>query len=310
MLIRKWHLKAVVQKFISLLPASQKVNYVFQKHITKGLTLTDDLFFDRLGHGVEHYKAFQKYAQTGVPLRTAFELGTGWYPIVPFAMYLYGAERITTTDIDKLCTSAQCINLAKMYVRQYKSGGLSSLGFEKPERFETLSRISDMPTDTPVDDLLALLNITYLVLDLSRPADIGSFDLVTSNNTFEHVYPEVLAPILSNLNNGTARGGVMSHFIDLSDHYAHMDSSINVYHFLRYSDAQWKMIDNSVQPMNRWRMPDYRKLYQELGINITAENVRPGDVGQLKTIPLDQRFLKNTDAENAISHAYVFTIKH
>ena len=48
--------------------------------------------------------------------------------------------------------------------------------------------------------------------------------------------------------------GLHSHFIDMSDHFAHMDSSISIYHFLRYSEAQWKRIDNSIQPQNRWRL--------------------------------------------------------
>jgi hypothetical protein len=102
-------------------------------------------------------------------------------------------------------------------------------------------------------------------------------------------------------------GGVMSHFIDLSDHYAHMDGSINIYNFLQYSDSQWSWIDNSVQPMNRFRMPDYRAMYTSLGIDIQEEINRPGSLEILSTIPLAEKFRANAPAENAISHSLVIS---
>lgn len=306
-MLRKWHLKAVIQKGISLLPASQKVNYLFQKHVTHGLDLTDDLFFDRLGHAIEHLKAWEKHGQGA--LRSSFELGTGWYPIVPFAMYLAGTDRVVTADIDRLCTAKQCILLAQMYLRQQKSGKLPEVLCLHADRLARMQQVADATEQTPLTDLLATLQISYLTADVSQPQpDIGQFDLVTSNNTFEHIYPEVLEPILRNLHDMNRVGGIQSHFIDLSDHYAHMDSSINVYHFLRYSDAAWRWIDNSVQPMNRWRMADFRALYKQIGATILEENHRPGDLAALRTIPLAERFRKYPDAEIAISHGYLVSV--
>ena len=58
----KWILKAIVQKGISFLPFSQKINYFFQKYVTRGVYLSDEYFEDRLIHCREHYKQFRKYS--------------------------------------------------------------------------------------------------------------------------------------------------------------------------------------------------------------------------------------------------------
>jgi Methyltransferase domain len=303
--MRKWHLKAIIQKFIALLPFSQRLNYFFQKYITKGLVLTEDLFMDRFGHALEHIEAYQTHQKVGKPLHEACELGTGWYPIVPFAMYLYGAKRIVTTDIDKLCTTPQCIALAKMYIKQHAAGQLPNWLTQDEGRLQTMRTVAESNPNIDVHTLLKMLHIEYIIADLTQAQLWQPFDLVHSNNTFEHVYPEILSEILKNLHKLTKKGGIMSHFIDLSDHYAHMDGSINIYNFLRYSDRQWKWIDNSVQPMNRYRMPDYRAIYAQLSIPILAEKNRPGNLTELAQIPLDVKYQKNTAAENAISHSYV-----
>jgi cyclopropane fatty-acyl-phospholipid synthase-like methyltransferase len=197
-----------------------------------------------------------------------------------------------------------------MFVSQNQGGQLPSMLTKYPERIEHLAAISKLPFDTPLKEILEKLKIEYITADLSQPQTaLGLFDLVTSNNTFEHIYPQVLEPILRNLHDLHRAGGIQSHFIDLSDHYAHMDSSINIYNFLRYSDTAWRFIDNSVQPMNRWRMPNYRQLYNKVGATILAEDHRAGDVAALRTVPLADRFKAYADAENAISHGYIVSVR-
>lgn len=97
----------------------------------------------------------------------------------------------------------------------------------------------------------------------------------------------------------------MSHFIDLSDHFAHMDSSINIYNFLRFSKRQWDVIDNSIQPQNRLRWKDYRQIYRNLDIEIREEEYRKGSVELLSAVPLDASYTSYTPAELAISHGYI-----
>ena len=53
-----WILKALIQKTISFLPYNHSVNFLFQKYVTKGVRLTDELFEDKLIHCSNHLKDF------------------------------------------------------------------------------------------------------------------------------------------------------------------------------------------------------------------------------------------------------------
>jgi ubiquinone/menaquinone biosynthesis C-methylase UbiE len=142
-------------------------------------------------------------------------------------------------------------------------------------------------------------------LSLIRNQEI---DLVTSNNTFEHIYEEVLTGILKEFKRIVGPGGVMSHFIDMSDHFAHFDKSITIYNFLKFSDSEWKLIDNSIQPQNRLRINDYRKIYEELGIPITLEKNRESNIRDLESLRLDAKFEKIPIEDLAVSHSYLVSL--
>lgn len=101
------------------------------------------------------------------------------------------------------------------------------------------------------------------------------------------------------------KNGLMSHFIDMSDHFAHMDSSINIYNFLQFSPQEWKLIDNSIQPQNRLRFKNYKDIYQKLEIPITEENIRKGNLQELEKIKIDNSFSDFSKVEIAISHGYI-----
>jgi hypothetical protein len=99
--MKKWILKAIVQKTISFLPFGNRVNYFFQKYVTKGVRLSDEYFLDRLEHGRVHIKSYQQHSGNTIPKQT-LEIGTGWYPIVPICLFLVGAEKIYSVDISFL----------------------------------------------------------------------------------------------------------------------------------------------------------------------------------------------------------------
>ena len=135
------------------------------------------------------------------------------------------------------------------------------------------------------------------------------FDLVCSNNTYEHVYPFVLKDIIVEFQRILKPGGANSHFIDMSDHFAHLDGSITIYNFLKYTEKQWDRIDNSVQPQNRLRLSDYEKMYDEAGIEILKKELRPGQPADLKKIKLSPQFASYSEGDLAISHAHLLSSK-
>ncbi|NNC83283.1 MAG: class I SAM-dependent methyltransferase [Flavobacteriales bacterium] len=135
----------------------------------------------------------------------------------------------------------------------------------------------------------------------------SSFDFICSNNTFEHIYPNVLSDILKEFKRVLKADGLMSHFIDLSDNFAHFDHSITIYNFLRFSTDRWNMIDNSIQPQNRLRWKEYKEKYQELDIPITEESIREGELELLAQVDVHPQFDAFSAEELAISHGYLIS---
>ena len=122
-------------------------------------------------------------------------------------------------------------------------------------------------------------------LHLDEPAD-----LVTSNTVLEHIDPEVLVGILVAFRLNSRPGTVMSHLVDLCDHYAYVEDTVDVYQFLTFDERRWRWIDNSLQPMNRLRVHQYRELYEAAGVPITEEQRGEGAPEDLAGVELAPPF--------------------
>lgn len=303
--MKKWILKAIIQKIISYLPFSHNINYIFQKYVTKGVYLTDEYFYDRLGHAREHLKSFSKYTDKKTA-ESCLEIGTGWYPIIPISLYLVGSEKIYSVDISFLTSKKRIATTLHKFIECYDNNKLSEYINFIPERYENVKRILQEYDKLSLEEILKKLNIIYLIED-ARKLSLGnnSIDLINSNNTFEHIYPELLIPILKEFRRVVKKqGGIMSHFIDMSDHFAHFDKSITIYNFLQFSDKQWKWIDNSIQPQSRIRIYDYKQIFADLKIPITEESLREGNIEELKSIKIANKYLNKQLNEIAISHCH------
>jgi SAM-dependent methyltransferase len=308
MIKKIWIAKALIQKAISFLPYNHSVNYLFQKYVTKGVRLTDELFEDKLIHCKNHLHYFSAYATS--PATSSLEIGTGWYPIIPIGLYLFGFENIVSVDISDLLTTEAIHQTIERYETYLSSGKLSSfltkIDMERFAKLKELLKSNDAP-----HALLKKINIEVIIGDarkISRPD--ASFDLVNSNNTFEHIYPEILIDIVKEFKRLLKPSGIMSHQIDMSDHFAHLDKSITIYNFLKYSDKQWSMIDNSIQPQNRLRVSDFRKIFNDLGLKIIYEQNREGYIDQVKALRpvLNAKYKNYSDADLAVSHS-LFILK-
>lgn len=309
-MVRKWHLKAIVQKTISFLPNGHKVNYWFQKHVTKGVYLGDTYFYDRLEHAQHHLAIFERYRGSIAGQKT-LELGTGWYPVIPISLFLCGVERVHTVDISNLLNKEKFETTLERFMALIEQGKLKDyLPAAKEARIDTFQAVYNELSQLSLAEALQKLHITYWVEDARdlKPLANDSIDLVHSNNTFEHVYPDILKAILLEFKRVVKPNGVQSHFVDMSDHFAHFDTSINIYNFLKYSNKTWdKIIDNSIQPQNRWRYPQFLDLYQSLGIPVSDTDYRPGDQKALDSLKVHADFSKFSKEELAISHCYLYS---
>lgn len=301
--MKKWVLKAIIQKMISFLPGSHRVNFWFQKYVTKGVRLDDAYFNDKLQHAEDHLRFFKAHQPKGS--FNSLEIGTGWYPVVPICMYLAGSGQAVSIDLSPLMNLEGLRATIHKFQAWLKEGKLPQFEpYFLEERRQQLLKLDADQLD--FESLLIAFNLEYRVGDArSLKDEKASFDLIHSNNVFEHIYPQTLEAILMEFKRVLKPEGLMSHFIDMSDHFAHLDSSISIYNFLGYSEKAWARIDNEVQPQNRWRLGDYEELYQRLHFKITEKEFRPGEVEELARVKLDLAFQNREPKDLAISHAHL-----
>lgn len=297
--IRKWHLKAIVQKGLSFLPFGSNINFWFQKHITRGVRLTDAYINDRLIHARDHLAYFRQY---GGEFNSTLEIGTGWYPIIPLLFYLQGALQVYTLDVRRYMTRKRFTECARKLIGLHDEGRLSAFVHVHQGRLDKLKEILDSPA---LEGMLSTLSIHYVIGDArSTGLPASYFDLVHSNNTLEHIPKEILKSILVETNRVGKGGCIHSHFIDMSDHFAHMDRSITPYNFLKFSTKRWRWINNSIQFMNRLRLPDYRKLFRQSGFHIVHEQLRADSPDDLDTVKVHQEFEEHHLEDLRVTHVH------
>ncbi len=302
----RWIAKAVAQKAISFLPDPQRANHFFQDRVTRGTTLTPAMLEQSVGWAVLHLSAFDRCGgrRHGA---TAVELGPGWYPVVPLCLFLAGFDRVDMVDLEDLGRSELAVQAIDGLLAAADDGGLAELGELQPGRLERLGRARS--TVVHRGHVAGLEELGLLV----RPMDARQLelpappDLICSNTVLEHIRPEVLEGILARFGELAAPGTVMSHLVDHADHYAYVDDTIDVHHFLRYSDRVWRLIDNDVQPMNRLRASEYLELYRRAGVPVDEEHRRGDDPLRLVGIPLADRFRNMDPADVACVASHLVT---
>lgn len=316
-MLKLWHLKALLQKSFSLLPGGHRLNTLMQKYVTRGLDLNDQHLHYKLTHAGDHYRHFRQSGKLDRPEGLAqfslLELGTGWYPIVPVCFFLIGFGRILSYDINSWLTKDSLRECIRRLLAAVDSGSLFDYLPEPAiddRRLATLRRLHADWDRTAFAEILQTLHFQARVADVSE-LDLAadSVDFICSNNTFEHIYPAPLERILAQLQRVLVPGGTMSHFIDMSDHFSHLDASISSLNFLRFSRRAWARIDNSIQPQNRLRLSDFRRAYARLGIAVTEEVIVTRDEAALARTPVHAEFAAYDRADLATLHAYLISGK-
>lgn len=280
-----WLLKAAVQGAISPLPGRDRLNHVLQRYITGSATLTDEVFERKLAQCRRHLESYR--AQHGALPRHVLELGTGWYPIVPIGLIDVGVDRVTTFDVNPLCDLAR----ARTALQRFGSD------------------LQADPAATDAAQLLEPLGIRMIVRDVRESGlERDSVDLFVSNNTLEHIPPATLSEIMIEFRRLAAPGAVMDHFIDMSDHYAHFDRSITEFNYLRYSDRRWRPFNNRLQYQSRLRISDYRRIIEEAGFRVVAEDAERGAADALGQIALAPRFRSYSPEELAVLRCWLTAV--
>jgi SAM-dependent methyltransferase len=267
----KWQRKAKIQNSIAALPFGSNAVYYAMQRAFGGLRpgMIDPLDRMKAAAGMVAWAA-----TTGFDIRgkTVLEVGTGRMVDLPIGMWLCGAARVITVDLNRYL-SPTLVAEARDIVRRAPEKVVDLFGRKDDALFQ--ERLSVLiGTHVPDGKVLNAMNIEYMSpADAAHlPLAAGSIDMHVSHTVMEHIPENVLAAILVEAKRIIAPGGLLIHNIDPSDHFSHDDASITRINFLRFTDAEWEMWGgNQFMYHNRLRAGDYERLFAEAGVRILGE---------------------------------------
>ena len=303
-----WRVKAITQKAIGVLPASHRVNYLFQRYVTRATVNTDDWFAWNLDEAERHMANWQAASDDDGPPRLAIEIGTGWFPVVPLALALAGVEKVITVDQVPLLRPD---NLATAVRALRDLGDDGSLSQRFPElsgdRLAALERLASQDRIDPED--LEQVGVEPIIGDARwMELEDGAIDLAVSNNVLEHIRESGLADVLKEMHRLSSPRAVMSHLIDLADHYSTFDRSMSTRNFLRYSERQWRRWDNPIVPQTRLQLSDYRRLIADAGFRIVSEDLHRAPEDELERFLLAPEFKRYPPDELLVERAWLVSV--
>ena len=302
-----WLIKSATHRIFSFLPWSHRWNELLQVHVSKSAFLHPAQFEQRLSYCAKHLDNFHRLHAAPGQGFAAFELGTGWFPVVPLGLYLCGATEIFTADIAPHLHPSRIRRAAELICDYARRNLLQQLLPRlRSDRVAEVQKLLDAGANATSEALLKRLNIHVLVRDAQdtglKPGSIGLF---VSNGVLEYIPRPILSNILDEFRRVARPGAVTSHFINLGDEFAQFDHSITGFNFLKYPDSRWKWLDSPLTSKSRLRISDYRQVFQETGWPITIEEDMNGDAADLEKVRLAPQFQKYSRADLLVLRAWV-----
>lgn len=302
-----WKLKYRIQNLIAKLPAnlSCATYYYFQRH-WGGFRKTNPT--SRLAAGAKIAEFISKQGQI-IDSKTFLEIGTGHQLNLPISLWLCGAEKIITVDLNPYLTEElvfEDISYIRNHQKEIKNIFVNvsqAKIFEK--RFEVL-----LSGATNLQLLFNIMNIDYL-----SPADATNLNLSShtidccvSYTVLEHIPHDTLEQIFLEGRRIFTKEGLHIHCIDFSDHFSHSDHSIPPINFLQYDEKKWNRIaGNRYMYHNRLQVDDFIEMFRKANLNIlyleptideeSLEALRKG-------LLLDSRFRNKSTETLATSSAW------
>jgi hypothetical protein len=223
---------------------------------------------------------------------SVFELGTGWYPIIPIGMYLCGASRIWTLDIRPFLTTQRVhISLQRFCESAEQRSLACMLPWVDEARLRCIKELEQQADGLPLEEMLKEMEIYRMVGDARKvKLPPNSIDLFFSNSVLQHIREDILEGIFTEFRRLAAGRAVMSHYIYLGDPFFGFDPTITIFNFLRFSGPVWKLIDNPLKPHSRLLVPDYRRIHGDTGWGIQAEENISESLEELRKVPLAKDF--------------------
>ncbi len=297
-----WRIKGAIQKVLGYVPGGQRVHYLLQK---RGGGLTDfgrecDIKVDDWRLMMGHLRA-SKISLKGA---TLLEMGTGWYPTFPFCLYLAGAARVYTVDLNAYMKPEMTIALAD------RLNAHVPLIAKESGRTDAEVDLAQLALVTALREGKSIEDATKGVVQYKAPADASktgfsaaSVDVVFSNSVLEHVPGPVIEDCFTEAMRILKPGGIVFHSVNCGDHYAYVDKAIDQLHYLQFSETQWKKWNNNFLYQNRLRAVDFTDMAKRAGfaIEIDTSRAKPERLAVIDAMAIDAKFGGYTREQLAIT---------
>jgi hypothetical protein len=241
-----WRLKSVAFRVLSHMPLG--VHRWLSTHVTgRSLRdLSDGRYFRELD---AHLSALERVPNSKAT--ALMEFGAGADLFSSFYFFSKGVRRQLVVDLERNVTP-QALNAL-----------LAQCTF----------LVTTRPFTNEFESELQEWGITYRApYDLRDAAfEERSIGFICSTNTLEHIPKVDLVRIFTQCGRIVQENGVLSMWIDYSDHYSHTDPSINAYNFLQYSAREWAGHNSRLQYQNRLRHCQYKRLFLECGFEVLQD---------------------------------------
>lgn len=286
-----WRVKVAMFWLFDRLPGGRLLYYLTQKYVTKTVPrqlsptiATSEAFLETW------YSLQRHFAGQAIAGKTLFEFGAGWDLFGNLVYWCYGVDHQIVVDVTRWARPDQ-VNIV-----------IRHLQADPPPGAKRVPKIQIVSDDRQWEaDLLAKYGIDY-----RAPADAarsglpdGSVDAITSTSVLEHLPPAMIPPILRECRRILRPDGVMCHFVDHSDHYAHSDPSIGPYNFLVFTARQWRRYNPRIHYQNRLREDDYIPLFEQAGFTVieTDPCIPDGHLTFLRAVTLAPDYAARPDVE-------------
>jgi hypothetical protein len=299
-----WKLKAHCLAVLSRVPAGR---YLYRRLQTVLGTNVNDIDL-----GVRRaVEVIDLIAQTGRNLEgaTVYEIGTGWFPYVPFLLALSGARRVITVDVNPWLTE---VNVRATYrALESRLDQIAGLIHVEPNKIRARYASGSRVTDTR-SNLLSAFGIEYCCPGDATRVELpnGTVDYVVSSNVLMHVPPNVLPAIHAESFRILCPGGLAVHRINPGDQFARGDSSITTSNFLRYSEQEWHWFGGTgLGYHNRLRSIQHKEIFKAAGFAVLADKVRIDERSAAairdSTLPIHPDFARFTIEELATDYLWL-----
>lgn len=266
-----WKTKSLVTLLIWMTPFNSQIYIFFQKKFGR-LVSDPHSRLESLASTLE----FMNSSGFDSEGKTVFEVGSGHELISPLGWYLNGAKKVISVDINERLDLGIFKGSLEIISKIDADRALEKFGrCADNEEFIQRFNVIREKRSNPID-LLNDANIEYRAPENASEINLpdGSVDIHFSNTVLEHISRNDLLEILAEGKRILKPDGIFIHNIDLSDHFAHTDSSISKINFLKYNQATWNLLaGNKFAYCNRMRVEEYREIFAKLGLTIISEKI-------------------------------------